>query len=371
MKPISAHDYLGKPEKYPPKPVCAVYGSDSFIRSNAIRLLRNIVLDGEDAEYSLTHFETGDVPYREVLKELQTAPMFGGGRRRVIRIDDADKFVSSNRSELENYVAKPSDQSVLILQLKTFDARTTLYKRFAESGLLIEVKMLSEKEMPQWVVNWAKHRYNIHCDLAAAEMIVERIGVEYGDKRKEGGLDGTCGLLDQELAKLSLMVSDSNKKITAELVEKAVGSWRSRTAFDMLDSALEGKTAEAVRQLNALILAGEKGPGIVAQISDSLQKFAAATEIILNAERQKKTISVRSALEGAGVLDKVKNRGPSVHKFVLDIKEKQLRRLGRHRGAKLTQHLLQLDLDLKGSSRTDWRVLLERFIIKLSAPAAR
>jgi DNA polymerase III delta subunit len=162
------------------------------------------------------------------------------------------------------------------------------------------------------------------------------------------------GLLDQELAKLALM-ADANKGITTELVDQAVGSWRSRTAFEMLDLALEGKTAAAVRQLDALMLAGENAIGILAQISATLRKLAAATELILDAESRQNKMSVRTALEKSGV------KG-----FFLGKTEKQLIQLGRHRGAKLSDWLLQLDLDLKGESRSDPRLLLEMFVVKLA-----
>ena len=345
MKPVSVHNYLWDIAKYPAKPVCVVYGDDSFLRSNAVRHIRDQVLAAKDAEFALSRFEGDEATFKDIFRELQTAAMFGGGRQ-VVCIDEADSFVSKYRAELENYIVKPSQQAVLILQLKTFAANTNLYKKLAESGLLIEAKTHSEKEMPQWVVQWSKHHYKTSCELTAAEMIVDRIGVEHG-------------LLDQELAKLSLMVTDK-KGITAELVEQTVGSWRTRTAFEMLDLALDGKTAAAVRQLDVLISAGENAVGILAQISATLRKLAAATELILDAERRNSKMSVRSALEKAGVKS-----------FFLNKTEKQLLHLGRHRGAKLPKWLLQLDLSLKGDSRSDPRLLLEMLVVKLSAAKLR
>jgi len=353
MKPVIAHDYLLDPAAHPAKPVCVVYGNDPFLRSTAIRRIRDQVLAGEDAEFSLCHFETGDVSFKNVLKELQTVAMFGGGRR-VVRIDDADKFIDKEKEHLENYLAKPSEQSVLVLQLaKSFDARTKFYKNMATLGLVIVADAIPRKDAPQWLVKWSKHQHKTLCNPAAAEIIVERIGAEHGEKFK-GTNEGTCGLLDQELAKLSLMVTDAKKGITVELVEQSVGSWRSRTAFDMLNLALDGKTSEAIKQLNALIWAGETVEGIIAPLLSTLQKLATATELVLDAERRNSKISVRSALEKAGV------------KYYLDETEKRLRTLGRHRGAKLAKWLLQLALDLRGDSGTDERVLLERFIVTIS-----
>ena len=346
MKPISIHDYLWSVAKYPAQPVCIVFGDDAFLRTSAVRHIRDQVLAAEDAEFALCQFEGDHITFKDILRELQTVAMFGGGQR-VVRVDEADSFVTKNRTELENYVENPSRQSVLILQLKTFASNTKLYKKIIESGLLIEAKTKPEKEMPQWVMQWSKHHHKTVCDSAAAEMIVQRIGLEHG-------------LLDQELAKLSLMVTNDKKGITPELVEQAVGSWRSRTAFEMLDLALKGKTAAAIRQLDALILAGENAVGILAQIAYTLRKLAAATELILDAEHRKIKMSVRSALEKVGV------KG-----FVLGKTEEQLLHLGRHRGTKLSDWLLQLDLDLKGNSRNEPRLLLEKFIVKLSMTKLR
>ena len=343
MPTIRVTDYLWRPSKYPAKPICVVFGDDAFLRSSAVRHIRDQVLTTEDAEFSQCLFEGSDkkITFKDVLQELRTVAMFGGGRR-IVRIDDADTFVTKCRPELERYAAHPSDQAVLILQLKTFASNTKLYAALAESGLLIEAKTLPEKEMPQWVEQWSKHHYKTVCEPSAAEMIVQRIGAEHG-------------LLDQELSKLSLMVADA-KSITPELVEQAGGSWRARTVYYMLDLALEGKTAAAMQQLNALILAGEDPPGIVARIAPSLQKLAMAARLIIDAERRNVRMSVQSALAQV-----------KVERWLLGKAEKQLRHIGRHRGMKLLQWVLQLDLAMKGGSRrSNHRVLLEAFIVKIS-----
>jgi len=348
MPPIPVSDYLWKPSKYPAKPVCAVFGSDAFLRSSAVRHIRDQVLAAEDAEFSMSLFEGDDkkITFKDVLQELRTVAMFGGGLR-VVRVDEADAFVTKYRAELENYAAHPSDQAILILQLKTLTSSTKLYKTLAESGLLIDAKPTAEKEMSKWVEQWSKHHYKTVCDPAAAEMIVQRIGAEHG-------------LLDQELSKLSLMVTPPNS-ITTELVEQASGSWRARTVYYMLDLALEGKTVAAMQQLNALILAGEDPPGIVAQIAVSLRKLAMATRLIIDAERRNIKMSIQSALQKAGV-----------NYYFLGKTEKQLRQLGRFRGAKLLEWVLQLDLAMKGGSRSsNRRVLLEAFIVKISHATLR
>ncbi len=164
------------------------------------------------------------------------------------------------------------------------------------------------------------------------------------------------GLLDQELAKLALMTG-SDKKITPELIGQAVGGWRARTTWEMLDAALDGNVDMAMQQLDRLLAAGEQPVGLLAQISASLRRFAAAARLVLAAEAAGRRTSLRDALGRAGV-----------RSFVLQKAERQLRLMGRQRGAQLYRWLLQADLDLKGDSAMPPRLILERLIVRLAAP---
>ena len=163
------------------------------------------------------------------------------------------------------------------------------------------------------------------------------------------------GLLDQELAKLAVLAGD-DKRVTAEMVSHSVGGWRAKTTWDMLDAALEGKATDAMLQLDRLLAAGEQPVGLLAQISASLRRLAAATRLVIQAESAGRKPNLRQSLEQVGV------RG-----FVVQKAEKQLRQLGRQRGAKLYDWLLQADLDLKGDSYMPPRLILERLIARLAA----
>ena len=118
-------------------------------------------------------------------------------------------------------------------------------------------------------------------------MLVETIGPE-------------LGLIDQELAKLALMAG-SEGKITPEMVGRMVGGWRAKTTWEMLDAALDGQTAGAMLQLDRLLVSGENPVGLLAQISASLRRLAAATRLILQAEAAGRRIALRQALEEAGI----------------------------------------------------------------------
>jgi DNA polymerase III subunit delta len=341
-KSLHALDYLSQAEKYPPRPVAAVYGDESFLRRQALLKLREVVLGRHEGDFSFSAFEGDNAELRDVLDELATVAMFGGVKRLVV-VEEADNFVSRYRQQLEEYVSRPSRTGVLVLDLESLPVNTRLYKLIAAEGLAVDCSTPAEARLTKWLVDWAKQHHEVQISAAAADALVELVGSE-------------LGLLDQEVAKLAISLGEE-KRITPELVARYVGGWRAKTAWEMLDAALEGRVPEAMQQLDRLLASGEQPVGILGQISASLRRFAAATRLILQSEAAGRRIALAQALEQAGVKP-----------FVLQKAERQLRRLGRNRGAQLYRWLLEADVDLKGDSAMPPRLILERLVLRLAAP---
>jgi DNA polymerase-3 subunit delta len=341
---VPATTFLSNPEKHPAGPVCAVVGNEAFLKREVLETLRQQVLGNDQDEFSLTRFAgRNDVPLRDVRDALATVSLFGSGRRMVI-VEEADDFVSANRAELEDYVAKPQRNGVLVLEAGTWPATTRLAKAVAASGLTIECKSLNESQTKRWLADRAKSRYDVRLDASAADALLELLPPE-------------LGILDQELSKLSLLIGKAGT-IDVGLVAENVGGWRTRTTWDMVDAAADGRAADALQQLGRLLAAGEKPQGLLPQMSHSLRQLASATRLIDAADGTGRRISLSSALQQAGVPP-----------FKLATAERQLRQLGRERGRELTAWLLAADLAVKSHNSADprARIELERLIVQLSA----
>lgn len=342
---VHAVDYLAAPSKHAPEAVNVVFGDEPFLKRLALTALKKEALGTGDADFSLSVLEGDKAVLRDMLDALSTVAMFGGGRRLVV-IEEADDFVSQNREKLETYVAKPFPTGRLVLEVKSWPANTRLHQMVAKTGLPIECSAPKAAQLPKWLINWANETHGVPLDAAAAKMLVELVGPE-------------LGLLDQEIAKLALLVPEGGA-ISAKLVSNHVGSWRARTAWEMIDAALAGNLSGALVQLDRLLLAGEFPVAILGQISATLRRLAAATRTILSAEAQRQRVSLRSALEQAGV-----------RSFVLSKSEAQLKHLGRDRGRQLYRWLLEADLALKGDSALPPRLVLENLLIRLATPQKR
>ncbi|MGH7138648.1 MAG: DNA polymerase III subunit delta [Pirellulales bacterium] len=344
MPAIHALDYLDEKTHAPAPGCCALFGDEPFLKGLVLAELRRLVLGEEEAEFSLTRFDGRSAEWRSVSDELLTVGLFGGGHRLVV-VDDADDFVSEHRAQLEDTITRTSRTGTLVLIVQSWPSNTRLAKQVAATGLAVECKSPPAARLIKWLSALARDRHRARLEREAAESIVEIIGPE-------------LGLINQELAKLA--AAANGQPITAELVQQLVGGWKAKTAWDMLDAAVEGRTGEALVELDRLLLSGENPIAVMGQIAATLRRFAAATRHIEQTEASGGRPNLRQSLELAGVKS-----------FVAQKSEAQLRKLGRPRAGQIYRWLLDVDLALKGSSSAPARArtVLEQLVVRLGVPS--
>jgi DNA polymerase-3 subunit delta len=240
-------------------------------------------------------------------------------------------------------VAKPRATGVLVLDVESWPSNTRLYKAIDKSGLQVECRVPEKNNarLCKWLQSWSRTRHGVRLDDRAVSVLVDLVGPQ-------------LGLLDQELAKLALYAG-ADGQVGAELFERTVGGWRTKTTWQMVDAASEGKTAEALEQLSRLLQGGEHPLALFGQIAWSLRRYAAALRIYDQAARTGQRMSLADALAQAGFRE-------------LRDAEPRMKQLGRDRVDRLYRWLLEADLAMKGShSQPDRaRFVLEQLIIRLS-----
>ncbi len=339
---IPALQWLAEPTKRVPSGICVVFGEESFLRRSVLAQIPVSVASALGLEViEPSEFDASQTSWRNIIEELTTFSMFGPSQRLVI-LNSAEDFVAKNRDELEKWAEAPAETGTLVLEMKSFPSNTRLYRLVDENGLMIDCRPLNERdELPRWVCEIAQKKHHVTIRQNAATLLITQIGTE-------------MGLLDQELAKLALTV-EGDEPITEAQIRQNSGSWRLQTVWTLIDCMLDGQTEETLQYLGQLLESGEAPIAIVAQISSSLRRLATATRIILEEERVGKRPDLNNALITAGV-----------NRYFVQKSVAQMKRLGRERGRKLLDWLVELDFALKGASTISDRLLLERFILRLT-----
>jgi len=250
-------------------------------------------------------------------------------------IEQADKFVTDHRPDLEKYVAAPA-KGVLILEMKTWVSTTKLARAIPDEAT-VACKTMAPAQVPKWCALHAQTAYGKRLVAAAGQMLIEYVGP-------------ALGLLDQELAKLSAFVGD-RKTITAEDVDILVGRSRAAETFKIFDAIGQGRAADALAILHRLLDQGEEPIAILGAFSWQLRHLAQAARLT------KQGRSAPQALAEVGIRE-----------FSIGRCEQLMRHLGMRRLEKLYDWLLEIDLGLKGGNPLPPAVQLERLVVRLAQP---
>jgi DNA polymerase-3 subunit delta len=335
---MNALEWLREGSRQPIRPVYIVFGDDAYLIREAVNGVARAVFPGADEEAAVSRFPGPTAELADVLDELFTLPFFS--RRRLVIVEDADPFVAKHRKDLEAYLESPSASGILILQLKQWLATTKLAKLVDPIGLVIDCTALRDKDTAKivsWLTQYARTRCDAQLEAGAAHLLVDLVGPE-------------VGILVAEVEKLAVYVGES-RRIDRGDVAKMVGAGRVETIWKVLDAATTGQGATALKLLDDLLASGESPNGLLAAISASLVKVYHAGR--LRAAR----LSLEEACQIAGI----------VHWAVGKTRE-QHAHLGFRRVDRLPATLLRADLDLKGGSALDPRIVLELLLVGLSCP---
>lgn len=327
---MHATDFLSKTDIEIDARVIAIFGSERYLKQECLQRIQG---DAEGDEFGFIRIAGQDAVWRDVVTELSTVSMFGDQRR--VMIDDADDFVSANRASLEAWVQNPARGSLLILDVRSWPANTRLAKAVAKSGLPLECSELKGATLHAWVRRLAKEQYDKSMDNECAQLIVQLAG-------------NSLGLLSQEVAKLASVVGD-NERISPEDVSRVVGGWRLETTWAMLDAVRDGNMSFAIESLEKLLRAGDAPQKVLGGTAFVFRKLAHATELARTGT------PLPEALRSAGVMPR----------SVAD-SERYLRNIGYDRACQILPRLATADHDMKGGSRVEHRILLERLFVELS-----
>lgn len=240
------------------KPVYALVGGDAFLQLQKMReILAQLPADAQRADIDGERAELA-----EVLDELRSFAMFGGGKVVVVR--NAADFLSRFREQLEEYVAHPSDSATLILRLESLPSNQRIYKAIAKIGAIESCE--PPKDLGRWVVQHAKTAHDVTISPEAAKLLVDYVGND-------------LGRLDTELAKLALQCDAG--KIGAEDVTCGVAFQRERQMWDMTNELACGRTSEALHKWRQLVAL------------DSSAEFRAVTWLGMWLENVRKALAMK------------------------------------------------------------------------------
>lgn len=171
---------------------------------------------------------------------------------------------------LQEYLARPAEDTVLLISLPRLDGstlRTKWVKALQDSPIcgFVQIPVITPEQLPQWL-NQRLQQKGLSADTEVLELISDRV---------EGNLLAAA----QEIEKLTLLTDA--KHLDSATVQNAIADSARYDIFTLVDAALASDTARSLRILSGLRAEGNEVPVILWALARDIRQlslFAAQIE---------------------------------------------------------------------------------------------
>ena len=215
-------------------PIYILMGEESYFIDKITDYIAQHALREEERDFNQTVCFGIDVSAGQVADMARRFPMMA--ERQVVIVKEAQNI--KNWDRLEQYFEKPQTSTVLVIAYKngTIDGRKKiLAKALAAGGVVFESKKKRDYELPAFIESYLKTK-KATIDNKACQMVADHIGTD-------------LSRLTSELDKVVLSLTETDRRITPEIVEEQVGVSKEFNGFEMRSAIANRDVMKANRIL--------------------------------------------------------------------------------------------------------------------------
>jgi len=198
--------------------------------------------------------------WNELLYESDSPSLFADKKCRIVRIANGKPGQQGGKAIQSLCENLPTD-TVFIFVLPRLDRsikNSAWLKRLQQVGELVELQPVYLNQLPDWIVQRAKHK-SLSIDAQSAAFLAERT-------------EGNLLAADQELEKLSIRFNGQDQ-LSFEVIEQSVAQSARYNNFVLVDACLAGNTKRALRVMNSLAAEGYVTNSLLWALQSALEKL--------------------------------------------------------------------------------------------------
>ncbi len=312
--------------------VCLVTGTEPLLIAESCDAIRDRARADGYVEREVHFLERG-FDWNGLLSGAATLSLFAS--RRILEL----KFPSAPDADagkaLTALAEQPPPDTLLLVSgmLDWKGQKSAWLKAFERAGLLVLTKEVGRPELPRWITERLARR-SITVERAAAELLADRV-------------EGNLLAAQQAVERVALL--EPQGRLDVEAVEQLVADSARYDIFELTAATFSGRADKALRILSGLKAEGHEPTLVLWALSGGLRSLSRAEHW---ASRKRRSISDFHASERTWW---------SLRKPI----EAALRRLTRVDIDALLQEAARVDRVVKGASRGDPWVALERLVARI------
>lgn len=256
-------------------PLYFITGDEPLIVQEATDQVRTAARAGGYTEREVMAAE-GGFDWHQLLAASDSLSLFGD--RRIIELRmPSGKPGDAGSKALQAYAGRPADDAVLIVtsgKLESAAQRSKWFTALDQAGVVVQVWPVDTVRLPAWISERAIQR-GIRLSPEAVALLVERV---------EGNLLAAA----QEIDKLLLLHGPGT--MDADTVAESVADSARFSIYDLVDEALQGRVARALRMLNGLRAEGEEPVLVLWALSREVRSLATMAQDLATGSTMDQTL---------------------------------------------------------------------------------
>lgn len=271
-------DELGQRLKQELLPVYLLTGDEPLQMDEASDLIRSEARAKGFADRTILDADR-KFDWNELAQEANSLSLFAQQRILDLRIPSGKPGTAGSQALVE-YAERPPEDTILLLtmpKLERSQGTSKWFKALERIGAVIQIWPIEGPRLPPWIEQRMRN-----CGLIPESGVVTMLS-----QRIEGNLLAAA----QEIEKLLLLHGPGI--ITVEQLEAAVADSARYDVFNLVDSALQGKTAYCTRILNGLKGEGTPAPVVLWALTREIRMLAELAYVIGKGSSPQQAIAAR------------------------------------------------------------------------------
>ena len=215
-------------------PIYILMGEEAYYIDQITNYIAENVLTPAEQDFNLNICFGADVSAVQVTDMAKRFPMMA--EYQVVIVKEAQNIHSLDA--LEKYLKNPAKTTILVWCHKNgkIDARKKVISLAEAHGVVFESKKLKEYQLAGFMQNYLAAK-KITIEPKATQMMADHIGAD-------------LSRLSSELDKVALSLSENDKRITPDIVEKEVGVSKNFNTFELRDAIVNRNVFKANQIVN-------------------------------------------------------------------------------------------------------------------------
>ena len=249
----------------PVAPIYLISGDEPLLVQEAVDTIRAAAKSQGFSERELLHAEAG-FDWNIVLTEANSLSLFSDKKILEIRIPTGKPGDKGSKT-LQEYMANPSDDTLILIITPKLDANVTRskwVKSIEGCGVFMQLWPVTDHQLPQWI-NRRLQQASIQASSQAVSILAERV---------EGNLLAAV----QEIEKLKLLIPEG--ELDGDTMSTIVADSARFNVFSLVDKAMQGEAQSACRTLRGLREEGTEATVILWALTRELRTLLKANDAL-------------------------------------------------------------------------------------------